>query len=179
LHLCRLYSTAGFTIDYLKHVIDVEKAKDVEADNSLSKHFTRVLQRFFSLGLIDIQDRQSLIRGLASIRVLGSQIIPYTTVDEIRELRELLGGVVSENELKDLLRLMTKREGKENICMVFTTEWQSVPLSLDRDTFILVDEASKSPMFHAFIPIARELLRSIDTDSHALRLRGLSVIGDV
>uniref|UniRef100_A0A7J2U5Z9 Uncharacterized protein n=1 Tax=Ignisphaera aggregans TaxID=334771 RepID=A0A7J2U5Z9_9CREN len=37
--LCRLYSTDGFTIDYLKLVIDVEKARGVEADNSLAKHY--------------------------------------------------------------------------------------------------------------------------------------------
>jgi len=52
LHLCRLYSTAGFTIDYLKHVIDVEKAKDVEAYDPLSKHFTRVIAENF--GFIEL-----------------------------------------------------------------------------------------------------------------------------
>jgi len=141
--------------------------------------FIRVLQRFLSLGIIDIHDKQSLVRSLASIRVWGSQIIPYTGDNEIKALYESLGGVISVSELKDLLRLMTKREGKENIRMVFTTEWQSVPISLDRDTFILVDEASKSPMFHAFIPIARKLLQSCNMHSHELRLYGLSVIGDV
>jgi hypothetical protein len=141
--------------------------------------FTRVLQRFFSLGIIDVHDKQSLVKSLASIRILGSQIIPFASSDEVRDLYKLLGGVISESDLKNLLRLMTRREGKESIHIVFTTEWQSTPISLNRDTFILVDEASKSPMFHAFTPIARELLRSSATHFHELRLYGLSVIGDV
>jgi len=74
---------------------------------------------------------------------------------------------------------MTKRERNEKTRIVFTTEWQSVPLNLDRNTFILVDEASKSPMFHAFTPIARELLREKTLDLYGLRLRGLTVIGDI
>ncbi|MCC6056028.1 MAG: hypothetical protein LM583_05070 [Desulfurococcaceae archaeon] len=49
MHLCRLYSTAGFTIDYLKHVIDVEKAKDVEAYNPLVKRFARVIAKNFDI----------------------------------------------------------------------------------------------------------------------------------
>jgi hypothetical protein len=140
--------------------------------------FTRVLQELFSTGIIDIHDKNSLINDLSSIRVFGSQIIPFASSNEIKELSRELGGVLNVEDLDGILRAMTKREGKEKVRIVFTTEWQSATVGLERETFILVDEASKSPMFHAFTPISREMLRGKTIDTHRLHLRGLTVIGD-
>jgi len=139
--------------------------------------FGRIMEEFFRLGIIDVNDRNSLIEGLSSIKVLGSQIMPYTTREELIELSQELGDRVSIEELNKMLVSMTKREEKRKTRIVFTTEWQSVPISLERGTFILVDEASKSPMFHAFTPIARELLRNRVINVY--NLHGLTVIGDV
>jgi DNA polymerase III delta prime subunit len=170
--------------DHLKHgsVSLTELKENILYVTSLNRLvqdvFTRILQDLFSLGIIDIHDKNSLFNDLNSIRILGSQIIPFAGSNEINELSREFDGVLNVDDLEGILRSMTRREGKGKVRIVFTTEWQSATVGLERETFILVDEASKSPMFHAFTPVAREMLRGKTIDVHRLRLCGLTVIGD-
>jgi hypothetical protein len=47
--LGRLYGTVGFTIDYPKLVIDVEKAVGVEASNTLAERFAGAVAQSFGV----------------------------------------------------------------------------------------------------------------------------------
>jgi beta-ribofuranosylaminobenzene 5'-phosphate synthase len=62
--LGRLYGTVGFTIDYPKLVIEVEKAVGIEASNTLAEHFARAVAQSFGVtgfSLVGIALRGTLI----------------------------------------------------------------------------------------------------------------------
>jgi len=41
--------------------------------------FTKIMESFFRSGIVDIHDKNALRENLASIKILGSQIIPFTS----------------------------------------------------------------------------------------------------
>jgi len=74
--LGRLYGTVGFTIDYPKLVIDVEKAVGVEAINTLAERFARAVAQSFGVTGFRVVVRESFPEhvGLGYVTTLGIAI---------------------------------------------------------------------------------------------------------
>jgi beta-ribofuranosylaminobenzene 5'-phosphate synthase len=74
--LGRLYGTVGFTIDYPKLVIEVEKAVGVEASNTLAERFARAVAQSFGVTGFRVVVRESFPEyvGLGYVTTLGIAI---------------------------------------------------------------------------------------------------------
>ena len=108
---------------------------------------------------------------LDCVRVYGSKIYPAKSND----LVELEGELYSYEDLKRL----TGRLELDNVKLVFATEFQRVFARLGERMeesvwmHVVADEASKTPFFIVFLPIAEEIVRN--PESYPI---SLTVLGD-
>jgi len=86
----RLFGTVGFTIDYPFIVVEVEKSRDIQADDPYAKRFAESLVKSFETGGVVVRVRERFYEnaGLGYITTLGLSI--GLGISELYNLRKSL-----------------------------------------------------------------------------------------
>jgi len=130
-----------------------------------------VIEAFQRMASILLKEGYSVRDILDCVRVYGSKIYPAKGEERVEVEGELFG--------YDELKKLTGRLELDNVKMVFATEFQRVFVRLGERAgepvrmHVVADEASKTPFFRVFLPIAEEIVKN--PESYPL---SLTVLGD-
>ncbi len=160
----------AYTLDRIISDEEVKVVYVAPTNELVTQAFIRTLNLLAPRLLKSGYDVSQVVR---MFRLYGSSVPrPFLSQTEIDQLTRGMG--VNAKDVKDMVQGVINKDVK----FVFATEYQRIRSSGNYAYKLLVDEASRTPFYLPFTPVAEQFLRDFDEKKMKGVLESMIIVGD-